>query len=266
MATEKTQRELAFIRDLYVQDEWTRRFTELADKHLDLTDSENLLYINAGTGTHALALDERWGEKVDIFASVEDEDQLNIARDKAAAVSSKVDFSQIRFEDDAFDAVIADASFVRPGDLEKFIEDAVRVARTGGDVAVLFPGTGSFGEIFSLLWEVLFNEDLGEHGHAAETMISELPTLEQVSAIAERAGMVNTHTEVANELFEFDDGKAFVTSPLVEDFLLPHWLETLDDEERTRVTDALARLIDDEDHEMSFRFSVKVNLLTGEKA
>src|SRR3569623_1633838 len=101
----KTQRELAFLRDMYVQDEWTRRFTELADKHLDLSDSENLLYINAGTGTHALALDEKWGTKIDVFASVGDEDQLNIARDKAAAVSSKVDFSMIRFEDDAFDAV-----------------------------------------------------------------------------------------------------------------------------------------------------------------
>ena len=39
----KTQRELAFLRDLYVQNEWTRRFNELADKHLDLSESENLL-------------------------------------------------------------------------------------------------------------------------------------------------------------------------------------------------------------------------------
>src|ERR1043165_2400783 len=96
----KTQRELAFLTDLYVQDEWTRRFNELVDKHIDLSDSENLLYINAGTGTHALVLDEKWGSKIDIFASVADEAQLSIARDKAAAVSSKVDFSMIRFEDD----------------------------------------------------------------------------------------------------------------------------------------------------------------------
>src|SRR3954451_1317001 len=114
----KTQRERAFLRDLYVQDEWTARFTQLVDKHTDLSDSENLLYINAGTGTHALILDEKWGEKVDIFASVEDDDQLNIARDKAAAVSARVDFSTMRFEDDAFDAVIADASLLRPAEIE----------------------------------------------------------------------------------------------------------------------------------------------------
>ncbi|HEY2846839.1 MAG TPA: class I SAM-dependent methyltransferase [Pyrinomonadaceae bacterium] len=261
----KTQRELAFLRDLYVQDEWTQRFTQLADKHLDLSDSENLLYINAGTGTHALLLDEKWGSKVDIFASVEDEDQLNIARDKAAAVSSKVDLSMIRFEDDAFDAVLADGSFVPPAEIEEFVLDAVRVARTGGDVAVFFPGSGSYGEIFSMLWEVLFNEDLGEHGQAAETMVMELPTVTQIEAIAQRAGLVNVHIEVANEILEYDDGRAFVTSPLVEDHLLPRWLETLEDADRERVTDRLVKLIDAEDRDMSFRFTVKVNLLTGEK-
>ncbi|MEP6789593.1 MAG: class I SAM-dependent methyltransferase, partial [Acidobacteriota bacterium] len=105
---EKTQKELAFLRDLYIQDEWTKRFTDLVDKHMDLSDSENLLYINAGTGGHALAVNERFGEKTDIFATCEDEDILAIARDKGAAISSDVDFSTIRFEDDAFDAVLAD--------------------------------------------------------------------------------------------------------------------------------------------------------------
>jgi ubiquinone/menaquinone biosynthesis C-methylase UbiE len=265
MASGKTQRELAFLRDLYVNDEWTRRFAELADKYIDLSDSENLLYMNAGTGTHALVLDEKWREKVDIFASVEDEDQLNIALDKAAAVSAKVDFSTIRFEDDAFDAVLADASFVRPSEIERSVEDAVRVARTGGDVAVFFPGTGSFGEVFSLLWEVFFNEDLAEHGRAAEELITDLPTLEQVEAMATRSGMVNIHVEVATELFEFDDGRAFVASPLIEDFLLPNWLSMLDDRKQVRVTDALAALIDAEDRDLSFKFTVRMNLLTGEK-
>src|SRR4051794_36010417 len=138
----KTQKELAFLRDLYIQEAWTGRFTDAVDKRLDLSDSENLLYINAGTGTHAMAIDERWGEKVDVFAACGNEDELTIARDKAAAVSSKVDFSTIRFEDDAFDAVLADATFVPPGDVEEFVENAVRVGRTGADVAVFLPSAG----------------------------------------------------------------------------------------------------------------------------
>lgn len=264
MTMTKTQKELAFLRDL-IADDWTRRFTELVDKHLDLSDSENMLYINAGTGGHALSLDEKFGAKTDIFASCENEDMLTIARDKAAAVSSNVDFSAMRFEDDAFDAVLADASFVRPSDVAEFVEDAVRVARTGGDIAIFLPSAGSFGEVFSLLWEVLYTDDLGEHGHAAEDMINELPSISRIESIAQDARMVNVRSEVVTEFFEYDDGRAFVSSPLVEDFLLPNWLATLDENEKKRVTDELAQLIDAEDGTMTFRFSVKATLLTGEK-
>jgi ubiquinone/menaquinone biosynthesis C-methylase UbiE len=261
----KTQKELAFLRDLYIQDEWTRRFTDLVDKHMDLRDSENLLYINAGTGGHAMAIHERFGEKTDIFASVENEDMLNIARDKAAAVSSGVDFSTIRFEDDAFDAVLADATFVRPADLESFIGNTIRVSRTGGDIAIFLPTAGSYGEIFSLMWEVLFNEDLAEHGAAVEKLIAELPTVSYIEEIAKREGLVNINSQSAVEIFEYENGEEFIASPLVADFLMPVWIETLDEEEMERAVKQLAQLIDAEEANLSFRFSVKATLLTGEK-
>ena len=126
----KTPKELAFIRDLYIEADWTRRFTDLIDKHFDLSDSEDVLYINAGTGQHAFSLREKVDEKVTIFATCEDEDSLQIARDKAAAIRSDVDFSMIRFEDDAFDSVIADASLTPPSKYRELVEEAVRVAKT----------------------------------------------------------------------------------------------------------------------------------------
>ncbi len=258
----KTQKELAFLRDLYIQDEWTRRFTDLVDKHMDLRDSENMLYINAGTGGHAMAIHERFGEKTDVFASCENEDLLRIALDKAAAVSSGVDFSCLRFEDDAFDAVLADATFVRPAELEHFIENTVRVARTGGDIAIFLPTASSYGDVFSLMWEVLFNEDLAEHGAAVEKLIAELPTVSHIEMIAKRAGLVNVNTQTAVEIFEYENGEEFVASPLVADFLLPVWLEMLDEDEQERAVKQLAQLIDAEDGTLTFRFSVKATLLT----
>ncbi len=262
----KTQKELAFLRDLYVQDDWTRRFTELVDKYIDLSDSENLLYMNAGTGGHALILDEKFGEKIDIFAACENEDLLTIARDKAVAVSGGVDFSCIRFEDDAFDAVVADASLVRADEIKVAIENAARVARTGGDIAIFLPSNGSFGEVFSVLWEVLFNENLGDDGATVEKLVSDLPTISQLESIASDAGLVNVHAETVLELFDFENGADFVAAPLVADFLLPTWLDSLDDDEKELVTERLAQLIDAEDADLSFRFSVKATLLTGEKA
>lgn len=261
----KTERELAFIRDLDINENWTKRFTDLIDKHIGFKDAENILYINAGTGDHCIAIREKIDEKVAIFATCENDELLKIARDKGAAVHSDVDFSRIDFEDAAFDAVIADASFTEPQDVKELVVEAIRVARSGGDVAVVLPSAGSFGEVFSLLWEVLFNEGLGEHGQVAESMISEILSISHIEDIAENAGLDNVRTELANEVFEYENGAAFVAAPLVADFLLPRWLETLDEDDKERVTQKLAQLIDLEDVDLTFRFSVKATLLTGKK-
>jgi len=261
----KTERELAFIRDLDINENWTKRFTDLIDKHIGFKDAENILYINAGTGDHCIAIREKIDEKVAIFATCENDELLKIARDKGAAVRSDVDFSRIDFEDAAFDAVIADASFTEPQDVKELVVEAIRVARSGGDVAVVLPSAGSFGEVFSLLWEVLFNEGLGEHGQVAESMISEILSISHIEDIAENAGLDNVRTELANEVFEYENGAAFVAAPLVADFLLPRWLETLDEDDKERVTQKLAQLIDLEDVDLTFRFSVKATLLTGKK-
>ena len=263
----KTEKELAFLRDLYIQDDWTRRFTDLVDKHMKFSGKDkNFLYVNAGTGNHCFAIRERMDKNTAVFATCENDEILNIARDKAIAVKSDVDFSSIRFEDDSFDNVLADASFVRPADLSDVIEGAARVVKTGGSVAVFLPAAGSFGEIFSLLWEVLFNEDLGEHGAAAEAMIRDLPTLSRAEEIAVSSGLADVETHTSNEVFEYDNGADFVKSPLVADFLLPGWLESLQEKEKTQVIEKLAQLIDAEDGTMTFRFSVKVALLIGNKA
>jgi ubiquinone/menaquinone biosynthesis C-methylase UbiE len=261
----KTQKERAFLRDLYINAEWTKRFTDLVDKHVGLDDVENLLYLNAGTGDHCFQLREKLDKKTAIFARCEDEEILHIARDKAAVVKADVDFSTIRFEDDAFDVVLADASFVKPDDVQEIVDETVRVTKPAGKVAIFLPSSGSFGEIFSLLWEVLFKEDLGDHGHVAEEILASMPTVGRIEEMAANAGLVNVETHNAKEVFEYENGSEFIASPLVSDFLLPDWLGTLDDKENKRVTAKLSELIDSEDGDLSFRFSVKATLVTGEK-
>lgn len=262
----KTQKELAFIREFHIGEEWTKRFTNLLDKHVKFADEENILYVNAGTGDHVLSLRDKIRDKTAVFATCEDEHLLNIARDKAAAVRSNVDFSMMRFDDNAFDRVLAEASFVPAVAIGGFIENAVRVTRTSGNVAILLITAGSFGEIFSLLWEVLYSEDLGEHGAAAEKMITDLPTVSRAEEIAEKAGLIDVKTHTANEIFEFENGAEFVGSPLMSDFLLPGWFESLDEKEKERVMQNLAQLVDAEDGTLTFRFSVKATLITGAKS
>lgn len=261
----KTERELAFIRDLYVNESWTRRFTDLIDKHFGFKDAENILYINAGTGDHCIAIREKIDKNTALFATCENEEILKIARDKAAATRSDVDFSMLHFEDTSFDAVVADASFTKPADVAAAIAEAARVARPGASVAIVLPAAGSFGEVFSLLWEVLFIEDLGEHGAAAEAMITDIPGVSRIEELAAEAGLSNVETKSTNEIFEYENGAEFIGSPLVSEFLLPVWLKSLNEKEKERVIEKLTQLIDAEDGSLTFRFSVKATLLTGTK-
>ncbi|HEY0457742.1 MAG TPA: class I SAM-dependent methyltransferase [Pyrinomonadaceae bacterium] len=261
----KTQKELAFLRDLYVDNEWTLRFTDLVDKHIGFAKEEKLLYMNAGTGNHALALSKKLGRDAQFFATAENKDVLTIARDKAVAVRANIDFSMKNFEDESFSAVIADASFVRPGELQTFVSKAARITETGGKVAFFTVTAGSFGEIFSLLWEVCFNEDLGEHGALGEQLILELPTISRIEEISKNAGLENVETHTQNEIFEYKNGAEFIASPLVADFLLPVWLKALNKNEQRKATKQLAKLIDAEDQDLTFRFTVKATLVIGEK-
>lgn len=261
----KTQKELAFLRDLYIDEQWTLRFTDLVDKHIGFAKEEKLLYINAGTGNHALALSKKLGKDAEFFATAENQDVLTIARDKAAAVRANIDFSMNRFDDETFSAVIADASFVRPDELQNFVAEAARVVEIGGKVAFVTASAGSFGEIFSLLWEVCFNEDLGEHGALSEKLITELPTVSRIEEIARNAKLENIETHTQNESFDYKNGTEFINAPLVADFLLPVWLKTLNKKEQTKAIKQLAKLIDAEDQDLTFRFSVKATLVIGEK-
>lgn len=253
------------MRDLYINTEWTRRFTDLLDKDLDLKHVENLVYLNAGTGDHCIEIREKADESTAIVGLCDNDELLKIARDKAVAVKADVEFSNSRLENDAFDAVITDASFTKPADLAALISESIRIAEPNGNVSVMTAASGSFGEVFSLLWEVLFNENLGEHGAAAEAMIAELPTADQIKEIGSVAGLKDVKTETSSEVFEFENGEAFTTSPLVENFLMPEWLKTLSDDERTVVKGKLTQLIDAEYGEIPFRFSVKATVLTGKK-
>ncbi len=166
-----------------------------------------------------------------------------------------------RFDDESFSAVIADASFVRPGELQNFVTEAARVTETGGKVAFFTASAGSFGEIFSLLWEVCFNEDLGEHGALGEQLILELPTVSRIEEISKTAGLENVETHTQNEIFEYKNGADFVAAPLIADFLLPVWLRTLNKREQTKAVKQLAKLIDAEDQDLTFRFTGQSDFL-----
>jgi ubiquinone/menaquinone biosynthesis C-methylase UbiE len=274
MSTRKTDKELAFIHDLYVASDWGVRFAELFDEHLKALPARGrALYVAAGTGGHALALRERAGHEVSMVCVDESEGRLEIARAKAAAVNDEgtefrhEQLDALTFEDDRFDLVVGDASLVAPERLPEVYAEMVRVASPGGTVALAVATASSFGEFFSVYWEALANAGFIEEAGTVATLINELPTVSDVEAVAAREALEGVESWTSKEEFDYASGGEFLSAPLVRDFLLGRWLEALPEEDaRAAVLKEIERIIDDDRHESEFSLSVKATVVVGTKS
>ncbi len=258
----KTEKELAFLQDLYIATDWTERFTALLGKDFNTEEFENILYINAGTGNYALDLEEKVEENTELIAFTENEELLKIAQAKADAVKSDIVFTAL-LPVRKFDAVIADASLVKGSELEHFMSKAVDSSRW--QIALLLPTAGSFGDIFSFLWQVFFELDRLDKGAEVENLINDIPTISRAKEMLENLGFKKIEAKTENEFFEFENGTEFIESPLVKDFLFKIWLGFLSESEKEQVSEKLADIIDAECEGITFRFAVKATLLTGAK-
>ncbi len=266
----KSSKELAFLHDLYVAPDWGERFAELVDEHIDLPKEGRALYVAAGTGGHALALHERAGEKLGLLCVDESEDCLELARVKAAAAREPTNFQveqpeSLSFPDESFDLALGNASMIAALDLRPMVSELVRVTSPGGTVAWWLPTASSFGEFFSIFWEALFNSNLEDHGVEVEHMITDMPTVSDIEALARDEGLDEVQSWTAIEEFDYESGEAFLNAPLITDFLLPGWLSSVPEAARARVQEELARIIDEERHSGEFSLTMKATLVTGRK-
>ncbi|MBV9929166.1 MAG: class I SAM-dependent methyltransferase [Acidobacteria bacterium] len=269
----KSDKELAFLHDLYVATDWGERFAELVDEHVELPKEGRALYVASGTGGHALALAQRGGAALEVVAVEESEEQVELARAKAASVEGAgVDFrhaqlEDLGFQDEQFDLVVGDASLVAPERLPEMLAEMVRVAAPGATVSMSVPSSSSFGEFFSVFWEALANAGYTEAAEQVGALIGELPTVTDLEALARREALEEVRSWTSIEEFDFASGREFLDAPLVEDFLLAHWLDSLPDEEgRANVLEEVARIIDDDRHEGDFSLTVKATIVVGKKA
>ena len=162
-----------------------------------------------------------------------------------------------------FDAVIADASLVNSSEIGSFMQTAAD--RSRWQIALLLPTAGSFGDIFSYLWQVFFELDWLDKSAEIENLINEIPTVSNAKEILENLGFKKVEAKTNNEIFEFENGTEFIESVLVRDFLLEDRLGFLSENEKEQVYKRLAQTIDTECEGLTFRFTVKATLITGAK-
>ena len=268
---QKTEKELAFLQDLFIAPDWGERFAELIDEHVTLPKEGEALYVAAGTGGHALALHERAGEKLELLCVDENPECLELARAKASATNERITFATTPFDslnldDNRFDVVIGNASLVPRNRVRKMFSELVRVATPGATIALALPTASSFGEFFSIYWEALHNSGLLDRESDVEQLITELPTVSDLEQLADDEGLTQVKSFTRIEEFDFVSGEQFLTSPLVAEFLMHDWLALVPDDRRAALFSEISRLINEERHEAEFALSVKATLIVGQKA
>ena len=270
MRTEKTEKELAFLHDLFVAPDWGERFAELIDQHVTIPNNGKTLYLGVGSGGHAISLYERASNKVEFLGVDENAECLELARAKVAATKDAVEFRKATLDkldlvDDEYDVVIGNASLLSIHRVTRMFTEMVRVAAPGAQVALALPSASSFGEFFSIYWEALHNTGLIDHEVDVEHLILALPAVSDIEDLATSEGLTQVESWTSIEEFDFDSGEQFLNSPLVSEFLMQNWLASVPDESRETLIKELNRLINEERHEAEFALSVKATLVMGRK-
>src|ERR1044072_6598938 len=94
MTTTKTEKELAFLHDLFIAPDWGERFAELIDQHVTIPKKGKVLYVALATGVDAIALHERAGRAVDFLCFHANEECLALSRTKARATKDAARFER----------------------------------------------------------------------------------------------------------------------------------------------------------------------------
>jgi ubiquinone/menaquinone biosynthesis C-methylase UbiE len=266
----KSDKELAFIQDLFIAPDWGERFAELIDEHVKLPTEGRALYAAAGTGSHAMALQERAGDKLELLCLDENSECIELAQAKATTTNEETQFRLAKLDDldlpdNHFDLVVGNASLISRPRVRKMFSEMVRVAAPGATIGLALPTASSFGEFFSIYWEALHNNGLMDHESDVEYLITELPTVSDVEQMAEDEGLTEIASWTRIEEFDYDSGEQFLTSPLVSEFLMQEWLALVREGDRADLAREISRLINEERHEAEFALSVKATLVVGQK-
>ncbi|MEW6129162.1 MAG: class I SAM-dependent methyltransferase [Acidobacteriota bacterium] len=267
-----TEKELAYRYDLFIAPDWRERFDEIVNANVKLPTDGRILEVNCGTGAFAIDLAEQMHGNGDVIGVETSEELLEIARAKAQikkcedVTFESANMFDLRFADKDFDAVIGDASLLRPAQIESLLKEMIRVAEFDAPVILKLITYGSFDEFFSIYWEALMNAGIVEAVWSElEKLIQEKPSVEAIEKLAKKHNLKQVVSITEKQVFEFENAKAFLESPIIKDIFLSRWLAILPENQRQEICENIIAIIDRDRYHNAFDVSIKATVIKGVK-
>lgn len=237
-------RERAYVYDLHITPLWREVFDRLYCKHAKLPTFGSVLEINCGTGGLALEIAASLGERGKVLALEADDALIELARTKASITNLKnVTFGHVSLLDgiaELYDLIIVDLSLSEATD----VAAVTKLLRSGGTLVVKYLGRGSFDEVYSVLWEALFEQGVAaEYQSKLEQLIHRYRSCEQMAEYLRSLGLKSVRNYRHKEEFTFSDAKEFLDSPLMQQFM-DDWMAVVKPGLRQRLSKNLRSVID----------------------
>jgi ubiquinone/menaquinone biosynthesis C-methylase UbiE len=192
-----------------------------------------VLDVGTGTGYPALEVLRKMDEAGRIISIDPSSAMLDVARDKAGAVSGKRVYfrsesaePRLSFASEVFDVVVSNLAVQEMDDPVAAIGEFARVTKPGGRVLVTLPLAGTYREVQDLLREVLGRADREDSTAALERLDAheaEFPTPAQATAWMEHAGLVDVEVERQHYQLVFRSSREFFFAPVIEHGPLSTW-------------------------------------------
>lgn len=251
---------------------WTEPILEMCASDLPTPEDATVLAAEARCGivvkrwldrlapaTRMMALDPS-GPMLDEARSRIDEDrqqQLFFVEERIRSLS---------YADGVFDAAVCLHGMVTTRQAREGLSELMRVVSSGSPVVVAVPVRTSFPEFYDLFDEALRACQLEDVLPRIDEMRDDLLTVPRIASIAEEYGLEDLEASRLDWGVDFEGGREYLYSPLIQESFFPHWVGAVRSAEREEVIRHIGEAIDTYWKDRRLETEVQAGLLVGRKA
>ncbi len=250
---------------------WTEPILDLCDADLPAPEDATVLAAEARCGVVVIRWLEKLSDDTRVMALDPSGPMLDEARSRIGDDRSQQLFfveeriGSLSYADGVFDAATCFHGIVTDRQAREGLSELLRVISSGSPVVVGVPLRTSFQPFYDLFDEALRACQLEDVLPRIDEMRDNLLGPSEIAATARGAGLEDVEVSRLDWTIEFNGGREFLYSPLIQETFFPHWIGAVRSAEREKVLRHIGEAIDTYWHDRRLETEVHAGLVVGHK-